>query len=66
MPSSLRHRIFDTHLHVIDSRFPLMSNRGSLPSGSDMDLVADAHGEAPAHRVFHANAVVFYRPRRTV
>ncbi len=66
MPSPLRHRIIDTHFHIIDSRFPLMSNPGCLPPGSAMDLVADAPGDAPVNRVFHANTVAFYRPRPTV
>jgi hypothetical protein len=31
---------------------------------SDIDLVADALGEDLAGKVFHDNAVAFYRPRR--
>ena len=33
---------------------------------SDIDLVADALGDALAQRVFYDNAVAFYRPRQTV
>ena len=31
MPTAPRRRVFDSHLHIIDPRFPLVPNRGYLP-----------------------------------
>lgn len=31
MPTAPRRRVFDSHLHIIDPRFPLLPNRGYLP-----------------------------------
>ena len=38
MKKSNQHKVFDSHFHIIDKRFPLISNQGYLP---DEFTVAD-------------------------
>jgi predicted TIM-barrel fold metal-dependent hydrolase len=44
MSSPPRHKIFDTHFHIIDSRFPLTPNQGYLPPEYDWKAYLDAAG----------------------
>ena len=42
MTATARHKIFDTHFHIIDSRFPLTPNQGYLPPEFDWKAYLDA------------------------
>ncbi len=69
-------KLFDSHCHIIDHRFPIVANRGFSPppfplkaylaearpfQPSDIDLIKKVLGPALAQKTYWDNPVALYR-----